>query len=150
MKINFKHEDNEKKYADIFNIPRPVSHAYPKISDAERAAQFSPFAALVGYDDEVDEAARVTENWDDMSEEQKTEIDEKLRVLTSFAEEAPPVKITYFVPDEKKSGGSYVSLTGRFKCVKEAERTVVVAERTEIEIDRIRKVDSPLFERFGL
>ena len=150
MKINFKHEDNEKKYADIFNMPRPASHAHPKISDAERAAQFSPFAALVGYDDEVDEAARVTESQDDLSEEQKAEIDEKLRILSAFAEEAPPVKITYFVPDEKKTGGSYVSLTGRFKCVKETERTVVIAERTEIEMDKIRKIDSPLFERFGL
>ena len=145
-----KHGDNKKTYSDIFDMPHHVSHAYPHMSIGERAMQFSPFAALTGFDDEVDEEARVTENRDELSEDQKAEIDEKLRILEAFAEEAPHIKITYFVPDEKKSGGSYVSLIGRFKRIKEIERTVVVAERTEIEIDRIRKVDSPLFERFGL
>ena len=86
----------------------------------------------------------------EMSEDMKQELSEKLRILDACAEESPPVKITYFVPDEKKTGGSYVSLTGRFKCIREYERVVVVAERTEIKIDRIRKVESPIFERFEL
>ena len=142
----FNHTDNEKKYADIFNMPRHVSKSYPKMSTEERAAQFGSFDALVGFNDEIDETARVTDEYDDLSDDQKAEIDEKLVWLSAFAETMPPVKVTYFVSDEKKSGGMYVCATGKFKCYDEYERCIVINERTNIPIDTVIDIESPIFE----
>ena len=138
------------KYDDIIDLPYPQKSTRQRMSRGDRAAQFSPFAALVGYEDAVEETARLTEEKLELAEDMKAIIDAKLGIIVDQLDSHPSVTITYFVPDEKKTGGSYVSLTGRFKCVKETERTVVIAERTEIEMDKIRKIDSPLFERFGL
>ena len=143
-------KNSAEKYADIINMSRPQSPGRPKMSRHERAAQFSPFAALVGYDGEIDETARYTENETELSEEQKYNIDERLRILDACADQRPPVKITYFVPDEKKKGGAYISVTGKFKCVREYERDVLLEPKTSILIDRIRKVDSPVFEKFDI
>lgn len=145
MNENFKHEDNEKKYSDIFNMKRPTSYQYPKITDEERAAQFSSFAALVGYDDEIDETARITDSQRELSEDQKQELDEKLHFLNTCAAASPPVRITYFVTDGKKAGGSYICATGRFSRLDEYDGCVIINEKTKISIGSIYEIESPLF-----
>ena len=145
-----KNEKGTEKYSDIIDMPRPVSPYRKKMTARERAAQFSPFAALVGYDDEIVEAGRCTEKETELSEDQKREIDERLHFLMALAEHRPPVKITYYVPDEKKSGGSYVTVAGKFKSVRAYERDVLIGDRAGIPIERIRKVDSPVFEKFDI
>lgn len=146
MSEGFNHTDNEKKYADIFNMPHHVSRVHPRMSREERAGQFSSFEALVGFEDEIDETARYTEQASEMSEDQKAEIDEKLALLNACAEAAPPIKVTYFVSDEKKKGGMYVSATGRFKRFDEYERCIVINERTNIPIDTVVAIESVLFD----
>ena len=146
MNKGFNHTDNEKKYADIFNMSRPVSKAYPQISIEERAAQFGSFDALVGLDDEMDETARITEQPSNLSEDQKAEINEKLTLLNACAEVAPPIKVTYFVSDERKKGGMYVSATGRFKRYDEYERCIVINERTNIPIETVVAIDPVMFD----
>ena len=86
----------------------------------------------------------------DETVDQKREIDERLHLLMALAEHRPPVKITYYVPDEKKSGGSYVTVAGKFKSVRAYERDVLIGDRAGIPIERIRKVDSPVFEKFDI
>ena len=79
----------------------------------DRAAQFSPFAALTGYEDAIRETARLTDNWVQLSEDKKQELDEKLRQLIADRERTESVTIIYFQPDDRKEGGSYVTVTGQ-------------------------------------
>lgn len=145
MNDMFNHTDNEKKYADIFKLTRPKSKGYPKISIEERAAQFSSFEALVGLDDELDETARTTDQALELSEDQKMDIEEKIRILNDCAVAEPIVKVTYFVSDEKKTGGMYVCMTGKFKCFDEQNKCIVINERSNIQIDTVVDIDSTLF-----
>ena len=99
-------------YEDIVNLPRPVSQKYPRASISDRAARFSPFAAITGYEEMVLEVARVTEEKIILSEDEKALINEELRRLLACISEKPKAAVTYFVADERKSGGAYVSLKG--------------------------------------
>jgi len=143
---DFWDAENDKVYSDIFNMPRHVSHAYPRMAMEERAAQFGAFEALTGFDDDIEEEARATDEMRELSEDMKAELDERLRILNSCADAHPPVKITYFVSDEKKSGGVYLCATGRFNRTDEYARQVIINERTNIAIDAIVDVRSPIFE----
>ena len=97
-----------ERYSDIINLPHHVSVKHPQMSMTERAAQFNPFAALTGYDDAVEETARLTESQAELTESRKAALDEALREILS-AETRPQVTIRYFLPDEKKAGGRYVT-----------------------------------------
>ena len=99
-------------YEDIVNLPRPVSKKYVPASVSDRAARFSPFAAITGYEEMVLEAARVTEEKIILAEDEMALINEKLRMISACISEKPKAAVTYFVADEKKSGGAYVSLKG--------------------------------------
>ena len=146
MGKEFFSTDNEKKYADIFNMPRHVSKAYPKMAAEDRAMQFGSFEALVGFEDEIDETARTTDEAYELSEDQKAEINERLIILNACAEACPPIKITYFIRDEKKSGGVYVCATGKFKSFDEIENCVVMNERTMIPVNTVVKIESPILD----
>ena len=146
MGKDFFQTDNEKKYADIFNMPRHVSRAYPKMSAEDRAMQFGSFEALVGFEDEIDETARITDDAYELSEDQKAEINERLKILNACAEAEPAVKITYFVFDAKKEGGMYVCATGKFKRFDEIENCVVINERSKIPTDSVIKIESPIID----
>ena len=98
------------KYNDIINLPHHVSPTRQRISLHDRAAQFAPFAALVGYDDAVAETARLTAT----RPEQKS-INERLAYIADHIKEQPEVRIKYFVPDEHKSGGAIVEVSGKVK-----------------------------------
>ena len=136
----------ENKYADIIDLPHHVSEKRPRMSREARAAQFSPFAALTGYEDAVRETARLTETQSELTEEEKDRINEKLLMLVESAAEHPRMKVTYFVKDRKKSGGSYVTVIGRFARIDEYERRVYFSEGESIPIDGIREVESSCFE----
>jgi hypothetical protein len=134
-------EEKKGKYDDIINLPHHVSQTRQRMSMIDRAAQFSPFAALVGYEDAVEETARLTDDKIELTEESKTSISEKLRFVSENIESNIKVKITYFVPDKKKSGGAYATFVGSLRYIDEYERTVVMTDKTVIQIDQIWNVE---------
>jgi hypothetical protein len=107
----------------------------------DRAAQFSPFAALTGYDEAVSETARLTQQQIELDEDEKQALNEKLTVILE-QEAAPEATITYFEPDKRKSGGAYVSLTGRIKKVDEFKRTIMLTDGRQVPIDSVVQIES--------
>ena len=137
-------------YEDIVNLPRHISKIHPQATMADRAARFSPFAAISGYEDMVKEAARVTEERIDITDATKELLNEKLNMIIEFLDEAPEVTITYFEPDKKKDGGAYISITGTVKRIDEYERIVLMSDDKKIRIDEIYAIESDLFYSLGL
>ena len=107
----------------------------------DRAAQFSPFAALTGYESEVKEAARLTDNKIELSEEQRAMLDERLCLLEGILPKRPEVMFTYFLPDQQKDGGAYTTITGRLKRLDRIERNILLTDGTTILIDNLLKVE---------
>ena len=134
-------EEKKGKYDDIIDLPHHVSKTRQRMSMIDRAAQFSPFAALVGYEDAVEETARLTDKKIELTEESKFSISEKLRTVSENAEDEMTVRITYFVPDKKKEGGEYVTALGAVKYIDEYDRIVIMADKTVIPIDQIWDVE---------
>jgi hypothetical protein len=134
-------EEKKGKYDDIIDLPHHVSKTRQRMSMIDRAAQFSPFAALVGYEDAVEETARLTDKKIELTEESKLSISEKLRTVSENAEDEMTVRITYFVPDKKKEGGAYVTALGTVKYIDEYDRIVIMADKTVIPIDQIWDVE---------
>ena len=95
----------EEKYGDIIDLPCPTSQSHPRMTMINRAAQFSPFAALTGYDDEVEEKARLTEEKHELTEDEEDYLNKAMISLREKLGERPQVTLVYFCPDEKKSGG---------------------------------------------
>ena len=137
-------------YEDIVNIPRHISKVHPQATMADRAARFSPFAAISGYEDMVKEAARVTEERIDITDATKELLNEKLNMIIEFLDEEPEVTITYFEPDKKKDGGAYISITGTVKRIDEYERIVLMSDDKKIRIEEIYAIESDLFYSLGL
>lgn len=107
---------------------------------SDRAAQFSPFAALTGYGDAIDETARLTDARIELSEEERAELDYKQQYLATL--DAPTVTVTYFVPDERKTGGAYVTHTGTLKRIDELERMMVFADGARVSLDEVIAIES--------
>ncbi|MDR2515419.1 MAG: YolD-like family protein [Christensenellaceae bacterium] len=129
-----------RKYDDIINLPHHVSSTRQHMPVSDRAAQFSPFAALTGHDAAVKETGRITEQKTELSEDAKAYLNEQLNMIQIRIDEMPVVSITYFVPDKKKAGGEYVPVTGTVKTIDEFERTVVMWDKTRIPIDDILEI----------
>ena len=102
----FKKDESWKKYSDIIDLPHHVSTKHPHMSPEDRAAQFSPFAALTGYDDAIRETGRLTERRVELDDEELARLDEKFHILQEHLEEQPVVRFTYFKPDMRKEGGA--------------------------------------------
>ena len=134
--------DERFPYDDIIDLPRHISKKRPQMSMIDRAAQFSPFAALTGYEAAIQETARLTEEQSFLDEDSKAELDRRLRVLTEQHIDKPEVDTTYFQPDEKKEGGAYVTASGRIKKVDDVERTVCLMDGRKILIEQIVNVES--------
>lgn len=133
------------QYDDIVHLPHHVSSTRPRMSAIDRAAQFSPFAALTGYDTSIKESARLTDARIELDDSQKEEIGEKLRLVTGQLDADAEIKITYFLPDAKKSGGKYVLATGTVKKVDEYERMIIMGDGKQIPIDEVIDVDCDVF-----
>ena len=133
--------DVYKKYGDIINLPHHVSTKRGHMSIHDRAAQFSPFAALTGHNEAIKETARYTDERVDLEEDRKEILDCKLREILVHLKENPPVRITVFEPDKKKEGGSYKTICGNLLRIKEAEHKLVLKDKTEIRIEDIYDIE---------
>ena len=134
-------------YADIIDLPHWESPTRPRMSPENRAAQFSPFAALSGYDDIIHEEARETNTWIEPGESQQEQIDRRLNEIakTITAKQKPSVQIVYFIPDVKKSGGSYTTAEGIVRKIDPICRRLLLTDESgqkqEINLDRITAID---------
>lgn len=135
-----------KKYDDIIHLPHHVSATRPHMAAIDRAAQFSPFAALTGHGDAVKETARLTDKRIELDEYMKDSLNHRLQIIADRLKGHPEIAITYFQPDGKKNGGVYVTVIGAAKKINEHERVVIMTDGIAIPIDEIVKVDGHIFE----
>lgn len=137
-------------YDDIINLPHHQSAKRVHMSNYDRAAQFSPFAALTGYDDAVKETARLTDRKVELDEYELQILNEKLNRIQDALSEEPEVSITYFVADDKKSGGSYKTISGIVKRIDEFEHLVLMRNGMKIPIEDILEIDDDLFKQLEI
>lgn len=133
------------KYDDIIHLPHHTSPRRAGMPMIDRAAQFSAFAALTGFEDVIEETGRLTDTTSELTESSKQQLNEKLVILSENAWVKPSVTVTYFEPDSRKSGGSYVTVTAKVKRVDEYEQTLVLTDDREIPLEAIRKIHCDLF-----
>ena len=138
--------NNYGKYDDIINLTHHESKKHPRMSNAARAAQFAPFAALTGYDDVIKETARLTSERIEINEELKVILDAKLQIIHDKVSAKPEVTFTYFVPDTKKDGGSYVTVIGKVIKIDEFSQKIILENRTEIPIPEIVDITGEIFK----
>ena len=136
---------SNQQYNDIIDLPHHISTTRPRMSMLDRAAQFSPFAALTGYDAAIKETGRLTGQRIELTEECRAVLDRKQQVLLENLAEHPEVSVTYFVPDERKSGGAYVTVAGRVKKVDEYQRLLHLTNGTRIPLTEVLELESNLF-----
>ena len=122
-------------YEDIMNLRRPQYPDHPPMSIHDRAAQFSPFAALVGYDDAVTETARLRDRRREISEEELRELNEAVTSLSECIATRPLVTVDYFIPDARKEGGRYESKTGNLRTIDTYHREVVFTDGEKVSLD---------------
>lgn len=135
---------DNSRYGDILNLPRHVSPTRRPMPPLERAAQFSPFAALTGYDAAIAESARTTQEKAELGEWELSELDEKLRRLLA-AKDHPLITVTYFQPDSRKQGGAYVTVTERLKRIRLPERQLLLADGTALSLDALSALSGEIF-----
>ena len=128
------------QYDDILCLPRPVSPSHPPMPLIDRAAQFSPFAALTGFEAAVQEAARLTEARPELDESRKEQLNACLQLLKTHSRERPQAEICYFKPDERKAGGACVTVTGAVKKVDDFTQRVTMADGTVIPMEDILNI----------
>ncbi len=125
------------KYDDIINLPHHVSAKRPQMSRSARAAQFAPFAALVGLDDEMEETARLTDAKPELEEAEKEKINRALLEIRNNPQKETAVELTFFRPDGRKDGGAIITRPCTVRRIEEIERKLILIDRSEIEFDNI-------------
>ena len=138
------------KYDDILRLPHHVSASRKPMAITARAAQFAPFAALSGYDAEVQEAGRLTDRPIEPDEYEKEALNARLRLLARHFREEWVVSLVFFQPDERKAGGAYVTRTGTVKKLYETERLLTLTDGTVIPLDDLIALDGEEFAAYGL
>ena len=131
-------------YDDIINLPHHVSPTRKQMSMHDRAAQFAPFAALIGYDDAVAETARLTESRPELDEQEQRVINKRLAYIADHIHERPEVCIKYFVPYERKSGGAIVEGSGVVKKISATDGTIVMADGSFVSIKDVIDISSKI------
>lgn len=135
-------KDNyEPNYDDIIDLPHHVSPTRPRMSNHDRAAQFSPFAALTGYDEFIREEARLTEEMELLCEDEAERIDSCLSLIVRHIDEKPQAAIEYFIPDLCKDGGKYVTVCDRVVKVDQISKTITTSGGTVVPIPMIRRIN---------
>ena len=124
-------------YDDIIDLPHHVSSTRPRMPMIDRAAQFQPFRALTGYEDAVQETARLTDRRMELTEEEKARLDAALQRLMDSISSRPQVSVTWFQPDKRKAGGAYVTTTGRLKKIDDLEGVLILLGGERIVIEDI-------------
>lgn len=137
----------DDKYNDIINLPHYQSEKRPHMSIHDRAAQFSPFAALTGHDEAIKETARLTDKKTELSETAKTILNEKFSFIMEHIYDQPEITVTYFISDSLKSGGMYVDYTGCVKKYDYHNRILYFTDNTEIRVDDIMEIESSIFPK---
>lgn len=132
-------------YDDLLNLPHHTSAVQPAMLMQNRAAQFAPFAALVGYDALIRETARLTDQKVELDESVKAELNEKLRLLLELLPQQPEVTITYFQPDIRKAGGAYRTTSGIVRKFLHSENLLVMMDGSKIPVDAIAALDGSFF-----
>ena len=135
-----------RSYDDIIDLPHPTSAKHPRMPVADRAAQFSPFAALTGYEAAVQETARLTDERIELNEDELAALDEKLRTVLAWNGEAPLVSITYIQADDRKAGGSYNTAQGYIRKLDELRRVIVMQDGSKIPVDDVLEISSKIFD----
>jgi len=130
-----------EKYEDIIHLSRPVSTRHLPMSNYDRAAQFAPFAALTGYDGVIAETARLTDGEMFLDVGAEAELDARLREIRENIHLHPQITLTYFRPDSRKSGGAYVTVSGKVKKIDAYTQTLVLIDNTAIELQKICKIE---------
>ena len=129
------------RYDDIINLPHHVSPTRQRMSMHDRAAQFAPFAALVGYDDAVAETARLTESRPDLDEQEQQALNAKLCTLADHIQDHPTVRIRYYVPDALKSGGAIIEICGKAVKISAEMGLLTLANKRTVEISSIVEIE---------
>ena len=135
-------------YSDIINLPHHVSRRHPQMSIENRAAQFSPFAALTGYDAAIDETARETDDMKELTEDRLVMLDQKLMLLRECISRRPVVTVRYFEPDARKEGGAYISRTGIVKKIDDITHSLSLESGEIIPAERIAALEGEVFSAF--
>lgn len=130
-----------RNYEDIRNHERYQLKHHTPMSMESRAAQFAPFAALVGYDEEIGEAARSTDGREELSEDAIDALNQAFQKLLEHEEERPLVTVTYFQPDAKKDGGRYMTYTGNFRFYDAEKRVMKFVDGMVIGVGQVCRID---------
>ena len=134
------------KYNDIRHMAYPLPSNRKRMSMMDRAAQFSPFAALIGYEETIEETARLTGSRIDLDESEKYMLDLRQQQLLPIIEQCPEICVTYFVTDARKDGGKYVTVTGQLRSILPHCRTMTLTDGRVIPLDDVTCLDSPIFQ----
>ena len=127
-------------YEDIMHLSRPVSTRHLPMSMHDRAAQFSPFAALTGYDAAIEETARLTDRQTELAESSKEALDKKIRAIQDEIDTMPEVTVTFFEPDLRKAGGTYRTITGRIKKIDEYNKALIFQDETAVQFWQLHDI----------
>ncbi|AVM44026.1 hypothetical protein C5Q97_04595 [Victivallales bacterium CCUG 44730] len=133
-------------YDDIIRLPHHVSRNHPQMPMLDRDAQFAPFAALTGYESAVGETARLTAERRELDPQEAAELNRRLAALIARLPERPEVTVEYFVPDDRKAGGAYVTVTGRVRHISVPEKTLVMEDGAVIALEDIATISGFPFE----
>lgn len=134
MNIGLSSDKSEMLYGDIIRLPRPVSNTKRHMPTADRAAQFSSFAALTGYEESVRETARLTSERRELDEERCQRLNNTLRLLEEKADDLPLIRAVYFERDNRKSGGEYVDIQGHFRRIDKESKTITFTDGNKISV----------------
>ena len=150
-KGDFSDFNDTERYRDIIDLPHPELR-HPRMAAEARAAQFSPFAALTGYDEAVHEVARWTDSCVELDADETAVLDRRLRILRDHGAEAGEVSATYFVPDARKAGGAYRTVRGTVKKVDTSRQCLVLATADGefvLPLAHLRALESECFAQYG-
>ena len=135
-----------RDYSDIINLPHHTSKAHPRMSIQDRAAQFSPFAALTGHQEAIDETARIVDVKLELDEYQLLEINNQLNDIKEHIKSSPKVIMTYFKKDNRKSGGTYLKISDVVKKIDDYERYVLFENGIKVKFMDIYQIESICYE----
>lgn len=134
------------KYDEIINLNRPESN-HPKMDIIKRSAQFAPFSALNGYEDEIKETGRFVDFKKELSEDEIENISKALSIIEYYIKEKPFVKVTYFLKDKSKNGGKYIVKEGNVKIIDMIKKNLVFTDKEIIKIENIKEINGKIIDR---
>ncbi|MBQ3566898.1 MAG: hypothetical protein IJA12_06940 [Oscillospiraceae bacterium] len=124
-------------YDDIINLSPPVSKNHKKMPLLSRAVQFAPFSALTGLDEQMNETSRLTDSRRELTDDEKNLLDMNIRIIENNIEYRPSVSIVYFIPDEKKSGGSYHKISGNVRRIEQSDGVMLFEDNQTVNLSDV-------------